>query len=231
MTTTKPCLTVVQLGCVLVFLFGTAMGCFGQNTPKPSNCVFEESFGLLTDSTGNGKRFIKDRSETDVYRIYNDDGTLWYAIAIHENNPLYFRKNPKSDFKPIMPVMPSGPSLRLVGESEYWYKVIVNEETKTAKFVLRSDPFYMKENWETAITMGGSVRFDYSVNPLREQPDGRPIKGVPEDLLYVQPYEIKGEWIFVNSRPRSDKQRFSGWVRWRKGNELLLRFWISDNFK
>lgn len=225
-----PAQLLFALELLFIVLFATSVVLFGQDrVPPPSKCDFEPAFGVIGDSLGR-KRFIKDRSASDVYNFYNDDGSLWYAVAWHEANPLYYGRNDNPEFRPVKPMMQSGPEVRLVAECDHWYKVIVNEASKTARFVLKSDPLFVKKDWETTIVNGAQIRVDLTLNPLRQKPDGDVLKPIPDGLKYLQPIEIRGAWVFVSGKSETTGSSASGWVRWRDGDELLIAFWITDHY-
>lgn len=82
--------------------------------------------------------------------IYNNDGSLWYVYSNHSYEPDYFRRNKTMDFLPFAGYGDFGRTaiLRMVGESNSWYEVIVNEKTKATKFILKSDSRWEKKTWD-----------------------------------------------------------------------------------
>lgn len=213
------------VGFVSSLLFSPAT--HAQVPVTPARCEFTKTFAVLRDSVGNRKRFLADRTDSDVYRFYNDDGTVWYEVAISEKNPKYFGSNDNPDYRPIYPFTLAGPKLRLIGECEYWYQVVVNESKALVKYVPKSDPLFDKFDWEKTILSGAKVTTDLADNPIRTAPDGPVADNLPDGVKYFQPVVIKGDWMWVSGSSEPDRKRFSGWIRWRNGDDLLIRFWIT----
>ncbi len=217
----------------IIAVFGASL-LFGSTTfaqiPPPARCEFTKAFAVLGESVGNGKRFLQDRKDSDVYRFYNDDGTVWYEVAISENNPKYFERNDNPDYRPIYPFTVAGPELRLIGECDYWYQVVVNEAKETVKYVPKSDPLFDKFDWEETIMTSAGVMTDLADNPIRSAPDGPVADDLPDGVKYFQPVVIKGEWMLVSGASEPDRIRFSGWIRWRNGDDLLIKYRVPARY-
>jgi hypothetical protein len=106
---------------------------------------------------------------------------------------------------------------------------VINRETGQTGKIKKSNRFFkfelieeFVENWAEI-----GVDFDRSVNPLREfASDTSEIIPIdPQSKLKTESSEkisIKGDWIEVQT---SDSEK--GWVRWRQGNQILIRLYYS----
>lgn len=193
-------------------------------TPPKQEEIFKPAYGLVTSSPSATKRTIYDLSENETIKIYNADGSMWYEFSFFEKSPLYYKKNSKSDFKPFVPLKDFVFYLRLRAISNKRYEVVVNEETQETKYMLINDPILGRESFEQIILRGGRVTFDEESNPLRESPDGQIKQNIEvSDEIRFIPNQIDGDWLEVRI-PRSTER---GWIRWRKGNEILIGYSLN----
>ncbi|MEP7038902.1 MAG: hypothetical protein ABI891_11225 [Acidobacteriota bacterium] len=167
----------------------------------------------------------------DSLTLYNSDGTIWYNFSINSDKPRHFLKNKKAGF---LPFLTDGDlesiTLRTVSESPSWYEVEVNEDTQATKFVLKSDPMWMKVTWNFLLAEVRILSFDGENQPqLFDKPNGNVIEESSEikwkDLRFR--LKIEGEWAFVEGyQPGKNAE---GWVRWRKGREMLFESKLWNN--
>lgn len=156
--------------------------------------------------------------------LYNDDGTVWFDFSLDIYKPKYFLKSKKEEFLPFS-IDPNdeGFTLRMVAESPNWYEVEVNEATQATKFILKSDPLWMKVTWNYLLAEVRILSFDGENKPqLFDKPNGKVIEESSEIIWKDVRFKLKteGEWAFVEGYlPPKDYQ---GWVRWRKGREMLF---------
>jgi hypothetical protein len=112
------------------------------------------------------------------------------------------------------------------------FEVIINEETGLKKYVKANDPSLKFEKWENHILKVFSVGFNRKENPVLNVPQGR-VKKVSMPDVPFHPVEVRGEWLKVkwdvaNGTENKGIKYDSGWVRWRKGERLLVElFYIS----
>ena len=84
---------------------------------------------------------LKEWQDSSVLTLYNEDGSQWYQFSIKPENPQHFQRNTTIGFLPFATWLAGeAPILRLVGESENWYKVEVNEKTQAIKYALKTIP-------------------------------------------------------------------------------------------
>lgn len=168
--------------------------------------------------------------------LYNEDGSLWYQYGNQHIDPDFYRKNTTMDFLPFASYGDFGNNaiLRMVGESENWYKVEVNEETRMIKFVSKSDPHWEKTTWD--FWLAKMEFFDtYKDNDIKiyDSPNGNIIGSVIDSNLRYVRYlgKREGDWAFIQATKtslcypveRKTEQCFPGWVRWRDGRNILIR--------
>ncbi len=82
------------------------------------------------------------------------------------------------------------------------------------------DPKLQFHTWEQHLILSVAfIDFDDSISPLRIAPADTSSIYAIQDHDFVQPIEIKGEWLKVSlGYERSE----STWLRWRTKNKLLL---------
>lgn len=155
--------------------------------------------------------------------LYNDDGTVWFNFSLDNRNPRHFLKNKKEEFLPFATEYDNqGITLRMVAESPNWYEVEVNEATQITKFILKSDPLWVKVTWNYLLAKARMLEFDKENKPqLYDKPNGKVIEESSE--LYRGNFhfllKIEGEWALVDG---FNQKPYQGWVRWRKGREMLF---------
>lgn len=160
----------------------------------------------------------------DAVTLYNSDGTIWYNFSINPWSPRYLLKNKKESFLPFAANADvKGLTLRMVSESANWYEVETNEETQATKFILKNDLMWMKVTWNYFLAQVRLLSFDEENQPqLYDKPNGNIIKETTEikwkDVRFL--FKIEGEWAFVQGH--KPLKNYEGWVRWRKGREILF---------
>ena len=173
----------------------------------------------------------------DFVHFYNEDGSLWYKFTYYYDDSDGEFDYPNDDFIPFaFHVDYFRLALRCVSKDNGRYEVIVNEETGLRKYVKADDPVLKLETWEEHILKTVAVDFNQAKNPVLKAPQGRvkkvalPGSGAPFHTVHT--VEVKGEWLKVkwdtshgtgSQVPRYDY----GWIRWKKGNKLLVEFLLS----
>jgi hypothetical protein len=175
---------------------------------------------------------ISGVEKRDAHRlsIYNPDGSMWYSYSLNAFENDYYLKTPKKEFVPFA----SNPSLildftvlRMRGESDHWYEVEVNENTKAIKYILKDDPMWAKTSWEFWLLRGDEYKthsyltVDEDRPMLLDKPYGVPIEKSGEfnvNVLFFK--KMEGDWAYVNLK--QGKTSIFGWMRWRQGREILV---------
>lgn len=162
-----------------------------------------------------------------VLALHNSDGSIWYQVIVNYDSPDHYLRKPKADFKPyaateLLDDLSDSLVLRLVAESPHWYQVEVNEDTRATKYILKSDKAWTKVGWAFFFSWSFSVQVDQNRVKLRDKPDGQVIKEY-EDLYYdrLKFLKLDGDWMYVEGI-REARILYYGWIRWRKGREILV---------
>jgi hypothetical protein len=231
----------------LLFIFSVNAIALAQNNPVKENIelrpplrerfVKDEQlvmpwrriFCLIDDKEVNPPHCPKNSTENTrnigtSLTIYNSDGTIWDNFSINSFDSSQFWKNKNVGFLPFS-TQYNGEIiyLRMVSESPNWYEVEVNEATQATKFILKSDPFWAKVTWNYFLATVKVLSFDEdNQTQLFDKPNGSPIEESSEVKLKGFGFRLKteGEWAFVEGYGAS--KTYQGWVRWRKGREMLF---------
>jgi len=144
---------------------------------------------------------------------------------------LYYKNNSKQEFKPFTPLDVLRIAIRRKAVSQNWYEVFINEESKETKYIWIGDSFLQRDEWEKYIRFSPYVLIDSEKNPLWETQDGQ-VKTVQISKGdWFIPKLIDGDWLRVQRKP--SKGDDSGWIRWRKDNEIVIGFelnnWVISN--
>ncbi len=223
-------LKIGKLSNIIILIFGLLLsgGYISAQTQQteilaPADEEFREVYGVITQGSSLPGRRASEFSKLDIYRIYNDDKTIWYEFSFGKESPVFFVNNKNPDFKPFVPFSWAWLYMRVVGESENWYKVVVNEEIEETKYILKSDRVYGYATFEYYLDKSGFITFDGEKNVLRETPNGK-----PADVKYIPGrYNIKkieGEWMDVRGKEES---QIEGWIRWRKDGKVLVGYTLN----
>lgn len=228
---------------------------FGQDRPVPSEKIptpVSERF-LATDDLLAPWRLSKCALERDdnlkhqcydhagyeyvnasVVALYNEDGSIWQRLELNFGAPGYFWKAGIKDFVPFATNAQYGPDgiiLRLVRESDHWYEVEINENTRTTKFALRGDQAWSRTKWDGWLYRSIALFLPPDHPPLCLSPDG------PNDpaLVSIRFERVRflkadGDWAYVEgigSPEMPNARSYKGWIRWRKGRSLLVGSFLN----
>ncbi len=216
-------LRVTFFMCVVLLVVGFVSAQAQQTElTSPASEKFYAADGVVARDWIPGRTYAEDL-QFHIIRIYNADKTIWYEFSFEEKSPVYLNKIAQKELKPFEPFMLDRFYVRVVAESENWYEVVINEETKETKYTLKSDrsliyatfKFYFEKS-------GGFIDFDEEKNPLRETPDGTPLENQNYSSKFYSK-KIEGEWIFVVSGVSKAK----GWIRWRKDGKILVGYTLN----
>jgi hypothetical protein len=215
----------------------------GEDIPSPFEESFQEADALAVPWRSSGCHTYFPANEPDCYQvtskewfgshtltIYDGKGSVWFRFSVSPKRPDHFYEKRKKDFLPFGTgydqYHPDVVILRLVGESQHWYKVEVNEETQATEYILKADPMWAKTTWSHWLFAGGSIGVDIEKTPLYDEPDGKiiegPLGGTYVAAMMVKPY---GNWAYVSTRgsAKGSYKDFKGWVRWRRGRSVLVK--------
>lgn len=163
--------------------------------------------------------------------LYSDNGTAWFNFSLDTNNPKHFLKSKKEEFLPFSTEFDDeGFTLRMVAESPNWYEVEVNEATQATKFILKSDPLWMKVTWNYFLAKVRVLSFDGENKPqFFDKPNGELIEESSETMWDNVRFKLKteGEWALVEGY--LPPKNYQGWIKWRKGREILFESKLFRN--
>jgi hypothetical protein len=101
--------------------------------------------------------------------------------------------NRKKDFGPLTIYEHNDPVnvvLRLVAVSDHWYEVEVNERTRQTKYILKSDPLWVKTKWDFWLANVAVIHPGPDDAPLLDKPDGKVIEA--SESIKVRYFILKG---------------------------------------
>jgi hypothetical protein len=215
----------------------------------PSKEKFREATDLTTPWRSSGCRVfpefqeancyqvtVKEYRSSDILTLYNEDGSVWYRFSLTFQSPEYFLRNTKKGFLPFSTdhgFLPEGTMefgklfppqiviLRMVRESQNWYEVEINEETKATKFILKSDPMWAITTWSYWLYEGVNFTIDSKKLQIRDKPKGKVIEETTNlDLEKVKFLKADGDWAYVQAS--KNQTIYRGWIQWRDGRNILV---------
>jgi len=197
-----------------------------------------------------GCNFMTMEESLSAHRLslYNGDGSLWYTFSLFRDESDYFYTVKKKDFVPFSTDESAGyvpdrkgrllnPSagkeeprtvrLRMTGESENWYAVEVNEDTRMVKYAPKTAHMWSRVGWDFLFLEVGKAYIDSDTMKLVDRPEGKPIP-ISETLEFSQIfiYKIEGDWAYVEAF--RNPESYFGWVRWRSGRNILIGCVYND---
>jgi hypothetical protein len=181
-------------------------------------------------TTGNSLGLIvlsKGYSQKGFIHIYNKDGSLWHKFTFYYDDCDGNFEYANESFRPFAFHQDYFLlALKCLRKDSGRYEVIVNEETGLTKYVKANDPTLRFEKWEDHILKVFSVEFNRKENPVLEVPQGR-VKKVAMPNAPFHPVEVRGEWLKVkweiaNGTRQKGAKYNSGWIRWKRGDRLLV---------
>lgn len=146
-------------------------------------------------------------------------GTVRFAAAqpsvgIAEAPPWLVPERLKMDYELFL--------LRAVSLTPQWVEVIGNATTGETWWVARDDVGI--STWPEFLLGVSSVEaFDPEANPVRARPlDGSPV--LSSARASVRVLAVTDEWLRVDTSRLADRMPPEGWMRWRRGDRLLVTF-------
>ena len=187
-----------------------------------------EYFITLSDKFDyyNQPIIIRDKEQKEIVRIEFKDNRILttYRGRTYKQNDL---SNPLSPWLLVLNPDYFRLALECIDTTENFYVVKLNEED--LGFIDKTTDNFQKEGIEEFFKdwLALGIDFDRSINPLREKNDensqiiqnelNQKYKIWTGDVL-----EMNGDWLKI----KTFKEEI-GWLRWRKGNEILIRIYYA----
>jgi len=116
-----------------------------------------------------------------------------------------------------------------------WYQVIVNEQTNL-KYWMRKSTILSYKSWENFICEKaiGIIPSNPEENPILKSPHLDSEKAEKQPIDCLMPVSISNEWLTVKVEPAicdqtnqmNEDEIFTGFIRWKKGNQLLIKYYL-----
>jgi|WetSurMetagenome_2_1015567.scaffolds.fasta_scaffold45558_3 hypothetical protein len=123
---------------------------------------------------------------------------------------------------------------RCVDRKDDWFEVIVNNEDGSKYWIRRNNTTEFK-TWETYLKkMFGISRLPDKTQNIRRLPtdNSEIVEYSGEDCFQIK--SMKDDWIEIFTPDYCKDGSFgnktnisSGWIRWKSGNELLIKYYIT----
>ena len=165
--------------------------------------------------------------------LFNADGSIWRTLELNIESPDYFGNSKIPEFLPFAKNF-TGQTivLRLVGVSEDWYKVEINENTQATRYARRADKAWSRTNWEGWLYKSVTLALADDHEPLRDAPGGKIIPAARTiRFKRVKFLRAEGEWAYIQGIASSNEPKpelYSGWLRWRDGRKILVGCYFND---
>ncbi len=228
--------------CSAVFAQDKNVSSVNDEILSPANEKFQPATDLVSPWRSSGCNFPHLIQESGCYEIptgtwfkahimnlYNEDASLWYRFSTNPGDALFYGKNTKMGFLPFATSTYDREIviLRMVGESPHWYQVEINEDTQKTKFVLKSDAMmWVKSTWNHWLVKMEGFTLKNSDALLLDEPDGKVIEEASP--IRFQNYtfiKADGDWAYVEAAQNLGRSKgivYKGWIRFRKGREMLI---------
>jgi hypothetical protein len=197
------------------------------------SCNGEKSNNLTINTTSNQIKVVEEKkletpntgfvvlkntyNQKNILTLYNSDKSKWKAF--------YFNDQFKIDDIDPYTIKPENILLvfKCLGKENGFYKVVVNENKKTIKYIKESDSNFKFQTVEEHILTVFSVDFNEKDNPLRSTPDDKSQQTQKNKNSFYYPIKVSGDWLMVED---DNKQNF--WIKWRdKEGKLILELYYD----
>ncbi|MGE0587485.1 MAG: hypothetical protein AB7O48_02860 [Cyclobacteriaceae bacterium] len=112
---------------------------------------------------------------------------------------------------------------RVVTYSQNWIEVIVNNMNGQTFWVDAQAVEY--EDWGTFLTGVVAVEvLDADKNPIRGKALDQASIIASVQGAQLRPVAVKGDWLMVSTVGLADRIVPTGWIRWKKGDQLLISY-------
>jgi hypothetical protein len=126
-------------------------------------------------------------------------------------------------------------TFRCLTKTDKWFEIIVNIQTEKTYWLKKTDSTKFK-SWEEYLKdMFGIERLSNYPQKIRTEPteNSQEIEYQGTDCFEVK--SMKGDWIEITTPDYCDENFTdsktpikSGWIRWRKGDELVINYFTTS---
>ncbi|MBK0378472.1 hypothetical protein [Mucilaginibacter segetis] len=148
--------------------------------------------------------------------IYNKTGDVWRALA--------FEGDLNKNLLEVQPLAKDPDTYLLafncIGITDKYYKIIVNENSKEAKYVKIEDTVFQLQTWQEYILSCFSLDFNPVSNPIRTSfSENAKILLYDKDEFY-HAVKFHGDWVQIKWGDETNWHY--GWVKWRRNKILII---------
>lgn len=176
--------------------------------------------------------------------IKNEDREVVFKMNYSENELDIFNEQPSrvydppSDFLYQVGFLPrqffveyQTMHFTCIGESEDYFKVILNEDnTNTIGLISKKNNFFKLLSWEEYILNSYVSLFNKDIEiKISPSLSSKNIELLSKEIV-ITPTEIKGSWLKVECNKKSCipcEKEFEGWIMWKKDSKLLFEIGFS----
>lgn len=200
---------------IKIFITLTILSCSGE---KPNNhLTIDNKLNLnktIKESETSNSGFIvlkNTYNQKNILTIYNSDKSKWKSF--------YFNEKFKIDDIDPYAIKPENFRLifKCLGKENGFYKVVVNENKNTIKYIKESDSNFNFQTVEQHLLTVFSVDFNEKENPLRSAPDNKSQEFKKNTNSFYYPIKTNGDWLMVED---DNKQNF--WIKWKNKEGALI---------
>jgi hypothetical protein len=113
--------------------------------------------------------------------------------------------------------------LKAITLSQNWIEVEVNSIDGSTRWVASEAVDFT--TWTEFILAVPTVEIiDPGTNPIRIKPLDHASEMADGADALLKPLAVRGEWLMVSTSDLADRMPPTGWIRWRKGDRLLVRY-------
>ncbi len=159
----------------------------------------------------NLEKSVDDHTPTDSLVFTKTE----LGISITSAPPWFYPAHMKMDYEIL--------AMKAISKTKDWIQLEVNKQTGLTHWV-DANKVVLKD-WPDFLLSTSSIElFDPVLNMPKVRPfdHSSPIQ-IPEGNIFT-PIEISDEWLRVKVLDHNYKKIGEGWVRWRRENQLLVRY-------
>ncbi len=215
---------ILKLFFIILFLISISFKGFTKEI-KGSGIIKFECYNTPTISF---YETIDSKNPIHSIEIYNDKKLNGLEIKTTEKNTLNW-------LKPLHKDLDYGIlHFQCCQIKEDWFQIVVNEESNLKYWIKKSNDFVYL-SWGSYILDAIGVRpSDPLVNPILINPEEGSAKTKRQPINCIIPNKIIGDWLKVkfdsvvcdSELDSSEYKNFEGFIRWKKGNKLLIKYYL-----